>query len=285
MPLPSFIIAGAPKCGTTTLVEWLRGHPRLFVPRPKLEPHYFAFRFDQGEAWYRSLFDAAGDRMACEKSTWYLADAEAPVRMKTLLPNAKLIFLLREPVARAVSHYWFRMQRGVVAPDCSFDKFLDAAPEMVETGHYAKHLARWESHFGADRMLTLLIDDLEEDRRSATMARVLDFVGLEPFEQLPIESESNKTVVRDPSRPAARLRRLWTPIYRGVARTPLARPMARAAGAARALLGDRPMTAQERRDSIPRESLRRLAAVYEPGIAPLEARLGRDLSAWRRPLD
>lgn len=119
--LPRFIIGGAPKTGTTSLFRYLGQHPEVFTSNPK-EPHYLASedgthivcgsRFTREE--YEGLFEGAhSNQVAGEASTWYLRLAQrvAP-KAAEMIPKAKWIFLLRDPVDRAYSDYWFHIFRG-----------------------------------------------------------------------------------------------------------------------------------------------------------------------------
>src|SRR5688572_24468381 len=108
--LPNFFIIGAMKAGTTSLWQYLRRHPEIFMSKLK-EPGYFTeeLRWDQGIEWYRSLFDDAGSARAVgEASTSYTKwprFAGIPARMHALVPEARLIYLVRDPGDRIRSHY------------------------------------------------------------------------------------------------------------------------------------------------------------------------------------
>jgi hypothetical protein len=98
--LPSFIIIGAPKAATSWLTSNLRASRQVFMPKAEL--HYFNRNFGSGPAWYRAQFSGARENQIIgEKSASYLASPEVPERLKSLLPNARLIVQLRNPVERA----------------------------------------------------------------------------------------------------------------------------------------------------------------------------------------
>ena len=98
--LPEFIIIGAAKAATTWVGNQLRARPDVFLPMQ--EPHYFSREYDRGEDWYRTWFKEAaeGPRLG-EKSANYLADPHAAERIARLLPRAKLVVQLRNPIERA----------------------------------------------------------------------------------------------------------------------------------------------------------------------------------------
>ncbi len=111
--LPEFLGIGVQKGGTTTLQRLLEQHPDLFLPRQK-ELHYFSLHYGKGEAWYRQQFaDANPDQRCGEITPYYVFHPEAPARMHALLPQAKLILLLRDPVERALSQLAHSMRLGL----------------------------------------------------------------------------------------------------------------------------------------------------------------------------
>jgi hypothetical protein len=119
---PDFLIVGAARGGTTALMDALRGHPQV-MPTPARELHYFdSNRVNYGMGWYRRQFPSrirrqawllAGHRPAItgENSPFYLAHPDAPRRIAHELPDVRLIALLRDPTARAVSHWQLRARQ------------------------------------------------------------------------------------------------------------------------------------------------------------------------------
>ncbi len=205
--LPSFVILGAQKCGTTALFNYLEQHPRVGRSWRK-EVDFFSERYGEGEAWYRAHFDrtsrlAARDAIAGEASPNYLVHPEAPARMAALLPDARLVVLLRDPVARTCSHYNHTVRRGV--EPLSFDEALDREPERLaearrQMAHdpaggtiafqrhaylarsaYAEQLEAWLAHFDREQLLVLRAEDFWDDP-AAGYGAVLDHLGLSSFE-------------------------------------------------------------------------------------------------------
>jgi hypothetical protein len=104
-PLPHFIIAGAQKAGTTSLFGYLEHHPHC-LPSLKKEVHYFDMQYAHGESFYRRHFPATvtaamRQRQVFESSPYYMFQPAVPGRIAKLVPQAKVIFLLRNPVSRA----------------------------------------------------------------------------------------------------------------------------------------------------------------------------------------
>src|SRR5262249_22447178 len=103
--LPDFVVVAANRCGTSALSAGLRSHPEVFIPSHK-EIHFFDRHFDRGESWYRAHFERAGDaRVVGEATPGYLYRADATERLTALLPNARLLAIIRNPVDRAYSNY------------------------------------------------------------------------------------------------------------------------------------------------------------------------------------
>lgn len=108
-PLPSFVVVGAMKAGTTSLKANLRRHPKVFMPGREL--HYFDKHLDQGIEWYQRWFGKGIGKLCGEKTPTYMIDRRTMERMHEVLPDAKLIVLLRDPTARLFSHVNHRIQR------------------------------------------------------------------------------------------------------------------------------------------------------------------------------
>jgi len=120
--LPDFVIIGAPKCGTTILYHLLTKHPHV-EPAAFKEPHYFDRLFDKGTEWYRQCFPPSrqkdGQRTITGEATpGYLFHPHAPKRMARVIPEARLIALLRNPVDRTYSDYHFSGSRSVTLLHC-----------------------------------------------------------------------------------------------------------------------------------------------------------------------
>lgn len=178
--LPDLLVVGTPKGGTTTLVHWLRSHPDVAVS-PRKEVEFFDRYFDRGSDWYLGQLPSdPGDRLVVEATPTYLSDARAPDRIASTLPRARFVAVLREPVARAWSQYWFFVQLGLerrgwaraVAEESEGD-----ALGYLWRGRYGEQLARWDALVGPGRLHVLLLDDLARSP-DKTWAEVCQFAGL-----------------------------------------------------------------------------------------------------------
>ena len=196
--LPAFLVIGEMKCGTTSLFRYLQRHPDIRDPFMK-EPYFFATGYERGMGFYRSLFPLAGDGMSYEASTYYLAHPHARERIRTHLPEAKLIVLLRDPVARTHSHWNHSRSKG--REPLEFEAALDAEPERmageleritrdpgyhsfahqhfayVTRSRYAESLRPWLEGVPAEQLLVLRSEDLFERPRE-TMEQIQRFAGL-----------------------------------------------------------------------------------------------------------
>ena len=213
-PPPDFLIVGTKRGGTTSLHEYLAEHPAVLpmFPAPNAKgTYFFDEEFERGERWYRSHFPTArtrrrvalrtGDRVVSgESSPYYLFHPLAPERAKALVPGAQIIMLLRDPVARAHSHYRERMRHDT--EPLSFVEALDAEEarlageedrirrepgykslahrhqSYVAQSRYAVPVARWLDAFG-DQVLVLRSEDLYDDPQ-AVYDQVLRHLGLAP---------------------------------------------------------------------------------------------------------
>jgi hypothetical protein len=109
---PDFLVLGTQKGGTTTLHHLLRQHPDVFLPSVK-EVHFFSLHYGKGAAWYGEHFRGAQPQQRCGEITpYYLFHPEAPGRIHQLLPKARLIILLRDPVERLLSQYFHSRRLG-----------------------------------------------------------------------------------------------------------------------------------------------------------------------------
>ena len=205
--LPSYLLIGAKRGGSTTLARSLVGSPGvqgLFPAREQLKgPYYFDVNYANGESWYRSHFPtraALGSDIVGEASPYYISHPHAAERARQLVPDAKIICVLRHPVERAFSHYRERVKQGVETLD-TFEAALDAEPDRIagevdrmerdpsyvswnhlnfaytDQSLYAASLERWFEQWPREQMLVLRSEDLYADP-AAVLDQTREFLGL-----------------------------------------------------------------------------------------------------------
>lgn len=174
--LPTYLVLGAQKAGTTSVVAWLESHPSVLACRRK-ETHYFDRHHDRGEAWYRTLFPtvAAARATAARTGTWATGDATpaylwhpaAPARAAAVVPDARLVALVREPAARAYSHWRHERRSGRETRSFGAAVADEVAggdgPGYVDRGRYAVQLERWRQAFPPEALLVLVSEELFAD--------------------------------------------------------------------------------------------------------------------------
>jgi Sulfotransferase domain len=187
--LPDFVIIGAPKCGTTFLYHLLTKHPHV-EPAAFKETHYFDRLFDKGTEWYRGCFPPPKYRdgrrtITGEATPGYLSFPQAPERMVKVIPQARLIALLRNPVDRTYSAYhYFRVRHGRGRGTLEdFYSFIERSHNghLIRQGFYVDHLLRWQRFFSDEQIIVLKSEDFFE-RPQQTLTRVLDFLELPEWE-------------------------------------------------------------------------------------------------------
>lgn len=189
--LPDFIIVGAARCGTTSITRYLRAHPEIFMAQEK-ELHFFenADRFDLGVDWYKGRFAAADDKqIAGEATPAYMAEPLAVERMAHVVPDARLIAILRNPAERAYSMYWLSKAWGAEGRTAE-DALRQAMREPDGTersrsymGNYVEQLKHLCRFYPRSSLLTLLFDDFSS-APVPVVRRVCEFIGADP-EQVP----------------------------------------------------------------------------------------------------
>ncbi|WP_343424724.1 sulfotransferase domain-containing protein [Candidatus Amarolinea dominans] len=205
--LPDFLIIGAQRGGTTSLFNYLAGHPAVAAVRDK-ELHYFDLNLSAGRGWYQAHFPlrlARAQRVG-EATPMYLFHPAAPQAVQALLPRVKLIALLRNPVDRAYSHYQLERRSGRQGIESlSFADAVAAEQERLAgdmdrlqtdpaspgfapmhfsylaRGLYVDQLQAWRRFFPAGQMLILRSEDFYE-QPALIFRQVLDFLELPAWE-------------------------------------------------------------------------------------------------------
>ncbi|WP_068920818.1 sulfotransferase domain-containing protein [Planobispora rosea] len=224
--LPDFLIIGSKRGGTTSLWNYLVQHPLVMPMFPESReiksPWYFYVNYAKGDAWYRSHFATErrldqlehkyGTRpLTGEACPYYMYYPPVAERVRERMPRAKIIISLRDPVRRAYSHYWERVDAGT--EKLSFEEALAAEPERLrgeaermaadpyyyseahdffsyrDRGVYAPQVRRWLELFPRENVLIIAAEDLYRNEKE-TFAEVIRFLGLPEWE-LPVADRHN----------------------------------------------------------------------------------------------
>lgn len=185
--LPDFLIIGAMKAATTTLFEHLSGHPDVFMSSVK-EPQFFSRPEvrSRGLEWYSSLFDdASPHQILGEASTCYTRwphYGDVPGRIAEVVPDIRLIYVLRHPADRAYSHYRHEMQRRFLRGQAvwTFSEAIDRDAEMLAASRYMDQIEQFLGRFQRSQLLILMTEDLLSDP-TKTFGEVCSFLDLPPL--------------------------------------------------------------------------------------------------------
>jgi len=181
--LPTFIVIGSRKSGTTSLWRYLGAHPGVFVPEHDKEPKFFVAErgWGRGLAWYESLFEAAPlgvprGELSTDYSIYPLY-AGVPARMAEVVPSVRLVYLMRDPLEHMRSAYAYSLWLGTEWRPIDEALLLDAryAYECM----YALQVEQYLRYFPRSQLLLLTAEELRY-RREDTMRRILEFIGADP---------------------------------------------------------------------------------------------------------
>jgi len=224
---PNLFIVGAMKAGTSSLHEYLHQHPQIFMSRFK-EPQYFAPHrtqygmWGQGQAlpergidWYLQLFADSGDvKCAGESSVSYTARhwiGGCEQRIWEFNPDARIIYLMRDPVERAISHYWHFVAAGrETLPPLAAVKRRD---DYIARSDYAYQIEPYIRRFGEGRVFLLTLEALRENPQE-TFRRLFRWLDVEESVTIDVSErfnvrEQNLFQTRRYARPLARFLQGW----------------------------------------------------------------------------
>ena len=204
-PLPHFIIIGAQKAGTTSLFHYLSQHPQVLENKSK-EIHFFDKFYDKGPNWYRCHFPLLGRvRPKCrlgEATPYYFCHPHAPRRIHELIPDVKLIVVLRNPTDRAISHYFHELKKGrenlpLFEALNSEEKRCDNEwqkmirnPDYISRSHqsfsykqrgrYIEQFQEYHNYFPKEQLHIVSSEDLFT-RPHTVLESVFTFLGVDPL--------------------------------------------------------------------------------------------------------
>ena len=287
---PNLFVVGSMKAGTSSLARYLGAHPEIFMTSDPKEPTYFLTReqlldvlpgvekrgFWRGDEHYLKLFEAAGERPVLgEASANYARLGRVkgvPERIHAFNPNARILFIIRDPVVRTLSHYWYMVRFFAERRDLL--TAIREDPDYVETSDYAMQMSPYLALFGRERVLAITTEALAS-QPTATMAQIYRWLGVDAgYEPPNLAERVNETPdVVTQVRGSGLLHRfrhsrLWNAIgprvpasLRGLGRQ----------------LAEKPV---ERGDVDAQAARLYLRPIQRPQVAALERLLGREFPEW-----
>ena len=290
---PNFYVVGAAKCGTTSVWAYLRKHPQVFLPKMK-DPSYFISAprrpgpdhcVGNLEA-YQSLYRGAkGYKAIGDTTTGYLFDRNVPGRIHEVCPHARIVILLRDPVARAYSNYYMFERYGVerlpffeaVQRDHSkaieTNNFGALFPQLyVELGLYYEQVLRYIETFGREQVGIFLFEDMQKDTRKV-MSSICCHIGVDPALM-----DSKELARRHNPGRVPRVRWLYH-----AARAVLSQPLRRKIFpvSVRDWLGESPLFYKGYKQPRDERATKYLQSIYDPDLRRLEELLERKLPELR----
>jgi hypothetical protein len=308
-PAPDFFVVGAPRAGTTSLYHYLRQHPMIFRS-PIKEPAFFApevvdFTPASRRAWhadaaalreyldgpmdtlrdrgivldwqdYLKLFRNAGPATARgEVSGNYLPSAGAPAAIRQMIPHARIIMILRDPVERLFSQYSSALAASRAGSD--FGDWITGQERAeatrsprygpIWTGMYAQHVKRYRAEFPADRIRIYLYDDYR-DRPGQVLADLFGFLEVDATFRVDMTERHNVTTFPR-----------WPALDNVLGQL---KPLLRAGLPSHLHTRARAWYRRPSRPRPDRADHARLLAVYREDVRELQDLIGRDLSMWLR---
>ncbi len=196
-----FLIIGVQKGGTTSLYHYLSQHPQI-IPASQKEVHFFDLNFSKGLEWYQSQLNQTGEQsnfLFGEASPYYIFHPLVPQRVYQLFPQVKLILLLRNPVARTLSHYYHEVRLGweklsltdaiaqeperlaqerekiLTNPD--YYSFNHQHYSYLSRSRYIEQIQHWRSDFPPEQFLLIKSEELDQQRDSI-LSQVWQFLEI-----------------------------------------------------------------------------------------------------------
>jgi hypothetical protein len=278
--LPNLVIIGAAKCGTTSMHDYLSQHPQVSMASAEGDVSKelrFFWRDDWRDRveWYSSLFgDEPVRGEATPGYTYHPYVSGVAERMHALIPEARLIYLVRDPIDRIASHW---VQRYWGGDHRSFDDWMrtyDRADNLlVCPSRYATQLDEYLRWFDMDQILVLDQHDLKHDRQ-ATLDETFRFLGLEPIDA-DFSAERNAAAEkRAPGRVGARL------IERAGSSSALATRVRESVPKSLRTRARRALSQEISQPEIDPELRARLTELLEPEVARLREMTGKPFATW-----
>lgn len=289
--MPNLFIIGASKAGSSALHAYLRAHPAIRMSDEK-EPCFFVDQGELAEAWpimarqacshdwdaYLDLWKGGETaRYRGEGSVYYSQSPHrsgVAARIAAAAPDARILYLVREPVGRAIGHYWQRAKE--FQEPLPLDQALRDNPLYRDTSDYALQLAEYLAVFPRAQVHVVVAERLRTQRR-AVLAGIFDWLQLEP-----VALSDDQISERHKSPPTSRNARF--PLVRTIRDSALWAQARRLLPKAAVNRLRSAATVQYQRSDIDDSAVRaELATYFKPRIAALETLLGEPIPEWQKP--
>ena len=280
--LPNLIVIGGLKCGTTSLHHYLNLHPEIAMSRPK-ELNFFVaeLNWELGPEWYASHFSAEAP-VRGESSPHYTNRPRfegVAWRMRDLLGDARVIYVVRDPIDRLLSHYLHNVGGGYEHRELS-EVVADPKTAYVQRGLYAYQLEPYLDTFGDERVLVISREELAAERE-ATMRNVFEFAGVDStFVSEQFEREWETGTAKTGGRFRLMDRAVRLPGLRALDRN-FDRLPESLRWVVERLVHD-PDAGEVPKPAVPSELRARLTELFRPDVERLEARCGRSFGWLQR---
>lgn len=215
--LPEVIVIGAMKCATSAVHRYLDAHPDVAMSEPK-ELNFFSGpaepppsdpgtwwsegQWHRGISWYAAQFDPSA-KVRGESSPAYTSPAfpKAPARMAATVPEVRLVYLVRDPVDRALSQYAHHVRDGTERRPAE-EALLDPSSQYLARSRYHERVSPYLSRFPRDQIHVIVQERLEDDRKRQ-LALLYEHVGVEPYWRDDAHARRFHVGTRKPNVPAA----------------------------------------------------------------------------------
>jgi hypothetical protein len=278
--LPNFLVIGARKAGTTSVYHYLRAHPQIFMSTTK-ELRYFIpeKNWSRGIGWYEHHFDHANDARAIGEAspgyTRYPRSEGIPALIAQVLPDVRLIYLVRQPVERMISHYLDNLRR-LWESELSPEKALLSDRRYIDESRYSMQIEQYLRHFAREQLLIVKTEDLSAPE---TIEGVFRFLGVDVFVPANLNERHGSTTERQRQQRAVRPTASF--LSKNFRRVPGYKRLLRRTPQSLKRVKQR-IVAREMESTIriAPEVIRELETRLRPDVECLHEFMGRDFDGW-----
>ena len=277
---PDFVVIGGMKCGTTALWHYLRMHPEIYLPLGRKNLYFFIEQDNWGKGidWYESYFhpDSGNIKAIGEISTEYAkypSFAGVAPKMASIVPDAKLIYLVRHPIKRIISQYIHMVNAGKELRD--INKALENTIDnpYIEYSRYWLQLSQYLEYYPKENIFLLTSEELR-GQPAETLGKLFEFIGVdsgfEPEEEVNIHTRSEKKQWNLAGRLIKRSPALFNYYNYYLSKMPYAARK----------VSERLVSKTIDNPQITERTLSRLTRILAPDVEKLGKYVGKDMNMW-----